>query len=391
MRLILGSFLALSAARSVWSQGTDLGGGVVTRTDVEYLADLSLDVRDMKQALSADGSTNGALQIYVDGRNSEPQIGSLFKLSQLSTDLASNGISKATPNYLFHVYGMAERKIDVNRLTENMSYADSYIRSAITTGLTHAPNAVLILSMWMYATHVMYNGVDTCQKMVEADNPSQFNLAGGGLDEFIALWIGTGQTHGSKEGSSLYALAEEADGFFNAGGEDADNADESLVNRRIKLLYQEGATLVSLSEACAKETPESPRKLWSTVSQIISQMHIPLLQMLTISILEKDALATQMYALAVVPQAAQCRPSTYKRLRDHLLTDTPDFDRTETILNDLHNIYACFGLSCDDVGTVDGEYDVTIPMCFEATDKAPMAQYQPSTAVHPVSHWNSLS
>jgi hypothetical protein len=156
-------------------------------------------------------------------------------------------------------------------------------------------------------------------------------------------------------------------------------------------LYQEGATLVSLSEACAKETPESPRKLWSTVSQIISQMHIPLLQMLTISILEKDALATQMYALAVVPQAAQCRPSTYKRLRDHLLTDTPDFDRTETILNDLHNIYACFGLSCDDVGTVDGEYAVTIPECIEATDKAPMAQYQPSTAVHPVSHWNSIS
>jgi hypothetical protein len=388
MRLLLGSLLTLAAVRSVLSEGTDLGGGVVTRTDVEYLADLSLDVRDMKQVLSADGSSNAALQIYLDGRNSEPQIGTLFKLTQLSTDLASKGISKATPNYLFHVYGMAERKIDVDRLTENLSYADSYIRSAIMTGRTNTPNAVLVLSMWMYATHVMYNGVDTCQKLVEADNPSQFNLAGGGMDEFIALWIGSGQNHGSEEGSSLYALAEEADGLFTAGGEGADNTDESVVNKRIKLLYQEGATLVSLSEACSKANPESPRKLWSTVSQIISQMHIPLLQMLIISILEKDALATQMYALAVVPQAAQCRPSTYKRLRDHLLNDIPNFDRTETILNDLQNIYACFGLSCDDVGTAGKEYGVTIPKCIVATEKAPMAQYQPSTAVHPVSHWN---
>jgi hypothetical protein len=355
----------------------------VTRTDVEYLADLTLDVRDMAQSFGAEGGSNIAMSIYMDGRNSEPQIGSKYKLTQLSTELGNIGVAKATPNYLFHLYGISERSTDLIKLAENGAYADGYIRSAIMAGREHAPRAVLVLSMWMYATHVLYDGIMTCQKELEADNPSQFDLKGGGLDKFIALWIGMGQTPGSKEGNSLYALAEEADGWFDTG-EDND-LNESLVNKRIKLLYQEGASLLSLSEVCTKENPSGAKKLWSVVSRIIPQMHIPLLQMLIHSILEKDEQATQMYAMAIVPQAAQCRASKYKRLRDHLLTDYPKFDKTDVILKDLYDIYACFGLTCDDVGDIAGFYDVDIPDCVAADEDAPMAQYKPTTAVHPVS------
>lgn len=384
----------LLSATCVSSQGTDLGGGIVTRSDVEYLADLTLDVRDIKQQISGiGGGVTAALATYTDGRNAEKVQGVKYKLSQLSTDMASQGLVKATPNYLFHLYGLAGRSVEHLKLSEQLNYADNYLRTALMAGRQHAPDAILVLSIWMYATYKLYDGVETCQKLVEADNPSQLDLGTAGLDELIALWIGTGQTQGSSEGNGLYALTEEADALFFHGDDGIDNNSgsnivESLVNKNIKLLYQEGSGLVSNPDFCTRDTPDSPRKLWSVVQRIISQMHVPLLQMLTVSVLDGNELATEAFAMAVVPQVSQCRPSTYNRLYDHLLKGTPKFDRAEQILIDLQDVFACFGLTCDDIGTVKNQYDINIPECF-ATDKAPLADYQPSTGVHPVRIFSS--
>jgi len=116
-----------------------------------------------------------------------------------------------------------------------------------------------------------------------------------------------------------------------------------------------------------------------------NQMYIPLIQMLIVSILEKDASATELYATAVVPQASQCRPSIYDRLKEELLEGEPDFQRTEFILKDLQEIYSCFGISCSDIGMVSKDYgDVKIPACLAANDDTPMALYRPSTDVHPI-------
>lgn len=372
------SFLAvLLAAHSVQSQtGTDLGGGVVARTDVEYWADLTLDIRDMNDVIGNEGGPDAALAIYLDGKNSEPQIGTRFKLTELSTKLATNGVDKATPQYLFHLYGMAER--DANRISDNLSYADNYVRSAILTGHPYAPTAALVLNVWMYATHILFQGLETCQKIVEADNPSQFNLGTAGFDEFIALWIGTGSNPGSSSGDSLYALAEEA--YIQFGGQ----RDEAETNTRIKSLYQEASSYLSIPNVCTKEHPESPRILWSIATQIISQMQLPLIRQLIVAILEKDAKKTEVFAMAVVPQAAQCRPSAYKRLRDFLLTESPRFDRTGVILRDLQDIYNCFGLTCEDVGIVVDKRGVNIPDCVAANPRSPMAQYYPTTDVNSV-------
>jgi hypothetical protein len=242
----------------------------------------------------------------------------------------------------------------------------------------------------MYATHFLYDGVRTCQTETEADNTSQFDLKGGGLDEFIALWIGTGQAPASMDGFGLYAFAEQADDLFDSIDGDESDAlgditTESYVNSQLKLLYQEGASLLSLPGVCTKDNPNSPKKLWSVVSQILAQMHVPLMQMLIHSILEKDTLSTRLYALAVVPQAAHCRASSYKRLKEFLLRDDPDFSKTEMMILDLYDIYACFGLTCDDIGLPWGEYDIDIPECISAVDDAPMALYRPTSDVHPVS------
>ena len=107
--------------------------------------------------------------------------------------------------------------------------------------------------------------------------------------------------------------------------------------------------------------------------------------MLIVSILEQDALATELYATAVIPQAAQCRPSIYGRLKEELLEGEPNFQRTEFIIKDLHEIYSCFGISCSDIGMVAKDYaGFNIPVCLAARDDAPMALYRPNTDVQPV-------
>ncbi len=364
---------------------------MVTRTDVQYLADLTLDVRDMEQSM-ASGST-APMRIYMEGKNSEKQVGVLYKLTELSTELANTPVSKSTPAYLFHLYGLAGRSTDLSKLSKNGGYADNYVLEAIQNGAATAPMAVLVLNMWMYATHVLYKGMEICQKKTEADNPSQFDLGTGGMDEFIALWIGSGQTHGSSEGFSLYALAEKSDQLFTLPTTDdsgllaADNTTlaESDVNRQLKLLYQEGVGILSLSDVCTSENAGSPKKLWSVASRIISKMHIPLFRMLIISILEQDLVNTELYAKALVPQIAQCRPSTFNRLREELLGGDINFQKTESIIRDLQDTIACFGLSCNDIGWVAKEYDgVNIPTCLVYQDRAPMALYQPTSDVNPV-------
>jgi hypothetical protein len=385
-------------AQDVEEGTTDLGGGVVTRTDVEYLADFSLDVRDIEQSIAA-GNNNAALQIYLNGKHSQrPQQttgggGNLFKLTELSTKLANEPITQATPIYLFQLYGLGGRSIDLNRLSNNAAYADSYLRSAIQNGQSTASIATLILNVWMYAADVIYKGVNICQKRTEADNPSQFDIGGsGGLDDFIALWIGSGQTHGSSEGYSLYALAEKADRMFIATKEDTNLPStttkalaEASVNQKLKLLYQEGASIFSIPDACSKTNIDTSKKLWSVITRMNTQMYIPLIQMLIISILEKDVSATYLYATAVIPQAAQCRPSIFDRLKEELLGGEPNFQRTEITLRDLQEIYSCFGITCSDIGVVAKDYgDLNVPTCLAARDDKPMALYRPSTDVQPV-------
>lgn len=386
----LTTSLVLSFLWRVSSQGTDLGGGVVTRTDVEYFADITLDVRDIKQTI-AGGDNKAALEIYLDGKNSRRDVGELFKLIDLSSNLANEPIAKVTPVFLFQLYGLGGRSIDLNYLSGNAAYADSYVRSAIQNGRSIASTAALALNVWMYAADVLYKGVNVCQKMTEADNPSQFDIGGGGLDEFIALWIGSGQLHGSSEGFGLYALTEQADRLFvniddTTGPSSIDRAlVDSHVNQQIKYLYQEGASLLSMPDVCTKENPDTSKKLWSIVNRINTQMYIPLVQMLIVSILEQDILSTHMYGTALIPQAAQCRPSVYDRLREELLEGEPNFQRTEFILADLQDIYSCFGISCSAIGMIEKDYkDFSMPTCFAAQDNSPIALYRPNTDVQPV-------
>jgi len=358
------------------TKGTTLGQGIVTRVDVKQYADISLDIRDFRTHL-LNGDSEAALELYEEGRNSAATADVKFTLKQMSTDLQKLAPKDRTPAFNFHFYGLADRDVTTSVLNEEALYADNFARPFISSKSQLAGDAVVALHSWMYATHLLYYGLHTCDLLSKADNHDLFNLSGGGMDEFIALWIGNDQPGGSAQGHGLYALAQRAGELFDTVRPGIQP--EAPVNTIIKLLYNEGAVVLSFPDACSRDDDEDTvPALWSVAHRIISQMYVPLIQMLIDSLVRQDADAIRLYARAIVPQISQCRPSVYKRLKEALLDGTTT-GRLDGIITDLQSVYDCLGITCQDVGS----YQVDkVEQCDEIPVNKPLAEYVPSTRVH---------
>ena len=230
----------------------------------------------------------------------------------------------------------------------------------------------------MFASHVLYKGVDLCSRRAAADDPDRLeDLGGGVMDEFIALWIGADQTPTSSEGHSLYALAQVAGQLFGT------IFPEAQVNEDLKLLFQQGAGVLSLPHACTKEGDSTGvQQLWNVAQQMISKMYVPLVQMLIHALVVEDEDLVALYGMALIPQLAQCQPSVYKRLHGALLGGSVNFGRKNEILNDIDISISCLGLTCDDIGTYpDNAYTC---IASEIGSYKALAGYQPTTNVDSV-------
>jgi hypothetical protein len=264
---------------------------------------------------------------------------------------------------------------NVPLLSEQSRYADGFIRDMINSNIDLAADSVVALIMWMYGTHLLWSGVKTCELRTAADNPDMIPLGDGGMDEFIALWIGTDQQPGTGDGHSLYAWAHAAGDKFGV------NSPEAIVNSRIKLLYQEGATALSLKHACTKDNKQTQQQLWNVATRMTNEMVKPLFQWLTFHIVEeKNPDAVTLYALALVPQLARCRPSIYKRLKENLIDRSINFDLASVILEDLQEAYACFGFACEDIGMGSGFRS----RCDLYESQRSLAGYRPTSDVFEV-------
>ena len=376
-RLLFAATVSTCLLSVVTAQGTDLGGGIVARTNVQQYANLATDVRDIQQLLAEGGASSSpeALNIYQQGRNADLRPGVKLSLQSLTTSLDPTSTSSSTPAYLTHLFGLADQ--DTTALSDHTLYADDYVRTQLSSGTAQSTDAIVALQMWMYGTHLLFTGIDTCRKMIAADNPSIFDLGGGGMDEFIALWIGEGQRPGNKnnDGHALYAMTQRAADLYSLA------EPEAPANSNIKLLYNEGASALSFPNACTKENDETLGQLWSVAQRIVSQMTVPLMQLLIDALVTRDTEATRLYALAVVPQMAQCRPSTYKRLQERLLDGTATINRVDEIIRDIQSMTDCLGFQCSDLGVHKGG---EVPGCQDVSPITPLAEYTPTTAVHPV-------
>lgn len=357
------------------AQGTELGGGIVTRTNQEVWADLPLDVRLIREIID-NSESDKALEIYLTGKNAQTAPGVLKSLQSLTDELVAAFPSDATPNYLYQLYGLADRSTVSSTIAEQGRYAENYIRAALSEGYEYAGDAILVLNVWMYATHLLYNGIHTCQKMINADEQGLFQLGGGGMDEFIALWISHDGGAGTSGGSGLYSLTNYAAELFGT------ESGEANANTAIKELFHEGTVILSFPNVCTSTDDRTVPQLWSVVQRMTSQMMVPLIQLLIDSLMEENAERVKFHALAVIPQVAQCRPSVYKRLKTELLGNTVSFARNRDIISELQQTYDCFGLTCADIGTYKQDQ---VPQCEDFPINYPMAEYTPTTQVHSVS------
>jgi hypothetical protein len=350
--MTIPKILLLSAAFAVGrvaSQTTtadipvDLGGGIITRTDVKMYADLSLDVRDIRASTSVDQ----AIRIYREGLNSEKTAGFPLTLHSLGAERYAH----AAPESVFYLYGLADLSTEPSDLEQHEEYAANFIEFAINQSVyAVAADAIVALSLWFYASHILYSGALICEEKTKADAPdfvnTGVNLPGGGMDEFIALWIGTGQTPGSEDGNGLYAWTERIGKLFGTA------TSESLVNTRLKILYEEGSVALSLVSACTKDNTRTTQLYYNVVVQMSKEMTIPLYQWLVYSMFNRDAPSAELYAKALIPRLSQCRPSQYTRLKELLLDDGMiDFADEQEILTILYSTLDCFGLTCRDIGT----------------------------------------
>jgi len=295
-------------------------------------------------------------------------------LRELTTSLSRK---TETPSFLYHLYGLSDRNLD-DDLENNLSYADTFVRSRMNRMAEGTGDALVALHLWMYATHVLYDGLYKCQLLANGGNPGMFELGGGGMDEFIALWIGHEQKDGTTKGHSLYAMTQYAYELFSSSSDIAASP-EAPTNTQIKLLYQQGRQALSFPDACSQHDENTVPVLWSVTQQIIAASYIPLMQLLLHALKHEDIERIQLYALAIIPQTSQCRPSVYKRLKDTLLDGIVNANRIDTIIQNLQSIYGCLGFTCEDIGSLNDDGKSS---CVDNPQDRPLAEYQPRNGVY---------
>ena len=371
--------------------------GITTLTNVDAISKLAYDIRDM-DAYIKDGDYLNAKRVYDDGRNAAlydnfgnelEDFIALKNMGRAGLDGANGdqdaGLFSEDPSFLFQILGMMTvgQSIDES-ISQYAAYADQFITEQlndVTAGNLGA-QASTILTVQMHAMHQLWDGISDCFSIQNGFNPDADQTGNinpkKSFDNFIALYVGAGQTLGPEfDGDMLYAHAQVAASHFDTTNDNG----EALVNVDVRTLYQSIQRNLSEDNYCTRE--ETIEELWTLVNRIIAKMYIPLVQMLIHAMKNEDSShMVRMYALAIIPQLSQCRPSIQRRLKSSLLDrkyDKQDFSR---ILSLLQQSYDCLGFSCEDVGAYE---DAVVAECAGYDADHALAGFVPKEDVRTVS------
>jgi hypothetical protein len=194
-----------------------------------------------------------------------------------------------------------------------------------------APNAMVILNIWMQIIQKLYAAQTAC-KSGQGD-PSLF------IDEAAAYWIGDSQETGSStEGHLLYALTEYLGQKYETSVKDS----QSDINSRIIDQFNQAKAHMTLTQSCSA-SPLSHLKLKGIVDELITLMVVPLLQGLFYYLSIRDAVKTKVFALSVLPLFSTCSNSAYMELKGDLIDgDTTDVNK-ERVFSRIQSMYDCLG------------------------------------------------
>eukprot|EP00569_Conticribra_weissflogii_P014869 CAMPEP_0171409026 /NCGR_PEP_ID=MMETSP0880-20121228/23308_1 /TAXON_ID=67004 /ORGANISM="Thalassiosira weissflogii, Strain CCMP1336" /LENGTH=734 /DNA_ID=CAMNT_0011925395 /DNA_START=247 /DNA_END=2448 /DNA_ORIENTATION=- len=367
--------------------------GITTLTNVDALSQIAYDISDMADLIDSNDFLN-AKRIYDDGENSAQydyfgneleQRRTLKDMSRAfyGTDGSDSAFSE-DPTFLFQMLGMMNIGEDAtDAIAKYATYADDFITrelNDVTSG-NLAAQASVILTVQMWATHELWKGISDCFAIQngfnpDADQTGEINPRKS-FDNFVALYVGAGQTAAPDfYGDMLYANAHAAAGHFDT----VDGNGEALVNKDIRQLYQSAQQVLSEDDYCKRD--HSIESLWSIANRIVAKMYVPLVQMLIHEMYLESKPRVRMYAVSLIPQLSQCRPSIQRKLKTYLLDreyDPKDFTR---IVSLLQQSYDCLGFSCEEVGTYNND---AVAECAGYESNHPMAGFTPKADVRTIS------
>jgi len=391
--LLLVSFIlpqsAVSEIATVYKYGEGLW---TTEANVNDRADIALDIGDMA---SEQFLLEGVMRVYSEGRNA-------LKHNQNHTNRILKEMDEKAPEKMDGEFTFTMTKTafdDKNFLTkqiENIYEKEGDLESDDKKKMIG--KTVLVSNLWNHVVHLLYESVKHCQEssVISADEDDGDGGAHS-IDEAAAYYIGADQKVGDREsGHSLYNLAERGRYYF---GTQKDG--QAKVNVNIITLLRQAKDIVTLSNFCHDEG-SIPLELRNKVDVIISQMIVPLVQLLIHHMHEyaiaadskppRNAQLISVFAKAVVPQVYACSPTTYNSLKNYLYDWEHDSFMNlgfNTMVAKLQSVYECLGITCKDVGS----YRMgTVAQCTDPVQEADslggpqfdtIAGYQPTTNVRP--------
>lgn len=363
-----------------------LSNAIVTPNNVTQQAMLSLDIRDIETLLQNNDFETARLVyqyghnslVFDDDGNPKQEKRNLMALSMN----ALKGSFDNDPTFVFHLYGLSGassrplEEVSGDQIKEAYTYASDFTGDLLADTLTGtlSVESMVALNLWMFTTHQLWHAVSDCaavtyESLVEFEQEHVLCKGARSFDEVVAYWIGEDQSNGDDNGFALYALAQKAGGWFGV------TDPEAPANTKIKRLYEEGRAIFSNGDACQDETHLA--ELWDVANKMISQMMVPLIQMLIRSMVELDFYKVQLYSIAVIPQISACKMSTFKFLENELLDNPYKSANFDVIMEALQSSYECLGLTCEDIGA----YGTAAPQCEDIPRNADFAGYTPTTDV----------
>lgn len=239
-------------------------------------------------------------------------------------------------------------------------YADTLVQDLFDTDkLAPAPEAVIVLNVWMYIVHQLYEISRACQRGDDNTN-SDMQKA---LDIAAALWVGTGQEAKDNDtGNMLYNLAEKAAADFSQEVEG-----EAIVNNRFLGSLEDIKLAIELG-ACHSETT-SYVELRALIRKIIGYMTVPLVQTLIHHVMQEATGGTsdfiEMYFLSFAPRVQTCLPTVFSAMLDIFVRQDFKDMQEEAAINLVQSVYSCLEITCAQVGNYrTGE----VPTCDDTID-----------------------
>jgi hypothetical protein len=332
----------------------------------------ALDIRDM----FLSSSTTEASEIYTNGKNAmttglSGEVG-LVSLSSLSSEAST--YMADDPMFNIFKYALYDDADLDGTQTSNFLFANDIVVEALTNGNDSklAAEASVVLNVWLLITHRLYSAVQECE-----DDGTPETL----VDSAVALWIGKDQSEGLfDEGWMLYSIGQSSAKFFGHP------EGEATVNSKLMNLFVEAQTI---SKSCLSSRNAST-VLRSIVHEIIRTMTKPLIMSLLFHMIKNSKNMVELYAVAVVPQAAACSSETYSVLENSLYSGySQESSITDVVLDHLATFLRCQRITCEDIKTgenaEDSLVDLSQSLCSRLNDgtfsELSVAGYEPQTSV----------